>query len=205
MKRLLTKCLMATFGFCLLASPTMAAMSQDQMEALLQKQAQQIQELQNIVKQMRGAKVSASQQTVSISAQDKKILAQQIKAEVESQMDDSGLTELTEQGDNLEFHGFISQGYLNGDYNYFGNAYGTRVANERGGTFDFAEAALNVNYQFADDLRVGMQLLSTKLGENGDYKIKLDWAYADWSWKQQLGVRLGRLKNLKVCIIKNVM
>ncbi len=88
----------------------------------------------------------------------------------------------------IQVHGFISQGYLLSDqYDYI-------TANTEDGTFEFNEFGINGMVQITDDLRVGMQLLSRDLGEIGNNDVKIDWAYADYSFKNWLGIRAGRMK-----------
>ncbi len=87
----------------------------------------------------------------------------------------------------IEVHGFLSQGYLDSsDHNF--------LANSEDGTFEFSEAAVNVTSQINERLRVGIQFFSRDLGDQGNHKVTIDWAYGDYRWKDQLGVRLGKVK-----------
>src|SRR6267142_5985687 len=91
------------------------------------------------------------------------------------------------RADALEFHAFVSEGYLkSSDNNY--------LADSKRGSFEFWEAGINATKQLTDRLRMGIQLFSRDLGPLGDYKAKVDWAYLDYNWKDWLGVRAGRIK-----------
>ncbi|KAB2892910.1 MAG: hypothetical protein F9K40_17595 [Kofleriaceae bacterium] len=88
---------------------------------------------------------------------------------------------------SVAIHGFVSQGFLyTSDNNY--------LADTEDGSFEFAEAGVNVTRQLGDELRVGMQLFARDLGPLGNYSAKLDWFYLDYRWRDWLGLRAGRLK-----------
>lgn len=87
----------------------------------------------------------------------------------------------------IDLHGFASQGYIKTtDNNFFGETID--------GTFDFNEVGLNFSKDFTDKLHMGFQILSRDFGSNGNNEINLDWGFADYRWKDWLGVRIGRLK-----------
>jgi hypothetical protein len=89
--------------------------------------------------------------------------------------------------DELQVHGFASQGFLyTTDNNY--------LADTEDGSFEFAEAGINVTRTLGDQLRMGVQLFARDLGPIGDYSAKLDWFYIDYRWRDWLGLRAGRLK-----------
>ncbi len=88
----------------------------------------------------------------------------------------------------VDIHGFISQGYLATTENNF-------IANSQNGSFEFNELGLNFSKQLTDDMRVGLQFFSKDLGETGNNKVKIDWAYGDYRWKQWLGLRFGQMKS----------
>ena len=88
---------------------------------------------------------------------------------------------------NLEAHGFVSFGYL--------KSWGNNWQGEtRNGTDEFWEAAGNVIARPLDHLRLGAQLFVRDLGEYGNGKVELDWAYADWRASDAVGVQVGRIK-----------
>ncbi len=89
---------------------------------------------------------------------------------------------------DIHLHGFASQGFmLTVENNWL--ASGTTH-----GSFELAEAALNVTSQPLDDLRIGIQLFARDLGPTGNYGIKLDWFYVDYRFNDWLGIRAGRTK-----------
>ena len=92
------------------------------------------------------------------------------------------------QLDEIQVHGLISQGYMRStDNNY--------LASTADGTFEFNEAIVNFSTQVSDNLRVGLQLLSRDLGKEGNNVVGLDWAYGDYRWRQNMGIRFGKLKS----------
>ncbi len=88
----------------------------------------------------------------------------------------------------LQIHGFISQGYINSDENSF-----LDPASEEG-SFQINEVGLTFSIPVDEKLRIGMQLLSYDLGEEGNNQVTLDWAYADYRAYDWLGFRVGMIK-----------
>jgi len=90
--------------------------------------------------------------------------------------------------DKLNVHGFISQGYIvTSDNNYLN-------MNTPKGSYEINEAAINFSMDMTDHLRGGLQLLSRDLGKVGNNVVMLDWAYADYRFKDYLGFRVGKIK-----------
>jgi hypothetical protein len=54
--------------------------------------------------------------------------------------------------------------------------------------------AVNFSSELADNLSLGMQLYAYDLGENGNDKVIVDWAYGDYSFRDYLGVRAGIMR-----------
>lgn len=90
----------------------------------------------------------------------------------------------------VDIHGFASQGFLKGtkENNFISNNSGK-------GSFNFNEFGVNFSKQITPELRLGMQFFAQDRGSYGKDKITLDWAYADYSYKDWLGVRAGKIKN----------
>ena len=88
---------------------------------------------------------------------------------------------------NIHINGFISQGYLNSSGNNF-------LADSKDGTFQINEVGLTVTTQINPKLRLGMQFLSRDLGEEGNNDVLLDWGFADYHYRDWLGVRIGKAK-----------
>ncbi len=91
------------------------------------------------------------------------------------------------KGFSIDIHGFLSQGYLKSNHNNF-------LAETEEGTFEFREYGLNVSSYLTDQLRVGAQLFGRDFGDYGDNKPILDWAFADFHFRDWLGIRAGRMK-----------
>jgi hypothetical protein len=88
---------------------------------------------------------------------------------------------------NIQLGGFFSQGYLDSTNNNY-------PVDTKDGTFDFREYGLNASTTFGSHFRVGAQAFAQKLGKFGDDKIILDWAVADYNFRQEIGIRIGRVK-----------
>ncbi|HET9407760.1 MAG TPA: hypothetical protein VFO39_11020 [Candidatus Sulfotelmatobacter sp.] len=89
---------------------------------------------------------------------------------------------------NLQIHGFATQAFL------YSNANNYLGMNTSSGSLAWTEAALNVNDQVSDKLRVGAQFHYTRLGTFGGDALSLDWAEGDYKVNSWLGVRAGKLK-----------
>ncbi len=89
--------------------------------------------------------------------------------------------------EELEIHGFASTGYMQSDANNF-------LVPSEDGSFEFNEAGLNIATALTNDIRAGIQLFSRDQGSIGNNDIKLDWAFLNYQWKEEAGVRLGKMK-----------
>lgn len=90
---------------------------------------------------------------------------------------------------NVDIHGFISQGYMKSTDNNEYMVYGTDD-----GTFQFNEIGINFSTSVSDILRIGTQLMAYDLGQLGNDEVIVDWAYADFSFREYLGIRAGLVK-----------
>lgn len=89
--------------------------------------------------------------------------------------------------DKVDIHVSLSQGYLYSAENDW-------VTDTHDGSFSYNEFALNVGYQISDKLRAGIQLMSRDFGPLMNNKVYVDYAIADYAWRDDLGLRFGRLK-----------
>ena len=89
--------------------------------------------------------------------------------------------------EKFDVHGFLSQGFLLSEHNNF-------YADTEDGTFQFNETGVNFLTNLTDRLHVGMQLFSRDLGDISNNEILLDWAYGDYRWKDEFGIRAGKIK-----------
>jgi hypothetical protein len=86
---------------------------------------------------------------------------------------------------NLQIHGFASQGALKSDDNNY-------LTNDtQRGSVDFNEFGLAVTDRVSDRMSIGAQLFARDLGTEGQDQVGLDWAYGDYRWRDELGVRAG--------------
>src|SRR5258708_1393288 len=88
----------------------------------------------------------------------------------------------------LDIHGFLAQGFLWSDRQNY------PIGGTRGGTTQFNEIGINFTAEPADRLRLGTQLFARDFSDNSDVAITLDWAVADYRWRDWAGIRAGRLK-----------
>lgn len=94
--------------------------------------------------------------------------------------------------DDLKWHGFLSQGYVNTDKNNF-------LGSSTDGSLKFSEAGLNASWKPLTSLQVSGQVLYKQLGEYKPRGTRLDYAILDWrvldTYEYGGGFRIGRLKN----------
>jgi hypothetical protein len=90
--------------------------------------------------------------------------------------------------DQIQIHGFASQGYLRSNhYDYLG-------AETEDGTVEFNEFGLDVMSNLTDHLRFGIQLFARDFGDVGNDKVTIDWAFGDYRYRNWLGLRIGKFK-----------
>lgn len=87
--------------------------------------------------------------------------------------------------DQIQIHGFASQGYLRSTNNDY------LRADTKDGTIEFSEVGFNITSKLTDRLRVGMQVLSRDLGSAGNDTLGFDWASIDYRYRNWLGARFG--------------
>lgn len=88
---------------------------------------------------------------------------------------------------NVQIGGFFSQGYIKSNGNNF-------PFEDKDGTWDFREMGVNVSTTVGSHLRLGAQGFAQRLGNYGEDTVRLDWAVADYNFRQEIGVRVGRIK-----------
>ncbi len=87
----------------------------------------------------------------------------------------------------VAIHGFISQGFMQSSDNNF-------LTDTENGSFEFNEMGLNFSTFLTDNLKVGLQFFSRDLGEVGNDEIVIDYAFAEYAWRDWLGLRVGKIK-----------
>lgn len=91
-------------------------------------------------------------------------------------------------GQEVQFHGFISQGFAYSNDNNYLTMQTSR------GTFAMTEGAINAAAQLTDKLRVGAQVYTRNIGQLGRWQPEVDWALADYRFQDWFGVRGGKVK-----------
>jgi len=103
-----------------------------------------------------------------------------------------GLAQAVELADDIQLHGFLTQGYfLTSNNRLFGSS-------DKGGSFNYTEAGLAGSWQLDPDLRLAAQVLFRRAGEGHENDIELDFGLLDYTLlsavNYRLGTRLGRIK-----------
>ncbi len=88
----------------------------------------------------------------------------------------------------VQVHGFASQGFV------YTSGNNWLTMNSNAGSGAMTDMGLNLTSQFSDKLRVGGQVYDRNLGQLGQWHPSLDWAVADYRFKNWLGVRGGKVK-----------
>lgn len=88
----------------------------------------------------------------------------------------------------VQIHGFVSQGFVYTTNNNW------LTMNTSQGSAAFTDMGLNASAQVTDKLRIGAQVYDRNLGQLGQYHPSLDWAVADYRFKNWCGVRGGKVK-----------
>jgi hypothetical protein len=101
----------------------------------------------------------------------------------------SGADAQPDEADQLQIHGFVSQGYIKTTRN---NYLGPTARAQ--GSFEFSEVGVNFTKPIGDRLRVAMQIFAHDLGPLGKYAPQLDWYFLDYRFFDWLGLRAGKTK-----------
>jgi len=100
----------------------------------------------------------------------------------------AGLKLFGTNGPPVDFHGFVSQGFLySSDYNYLGD-------NSSKGSFQFTEAGLNASFNPLPRTRIAAQAFTYDIGQAGKYDVVLDYALAEYAFNDYFGIRAGRIR-----------
>lgn len=89
--------------------------------------------------------------------------------------------------EEVQIHGFISQGYLKTDHNNY-------LAKTDDGSFQFNEMGINFTTFATERLQIGCQFFARDLGDVGNDEIVVNWAFAEYNYRNWLGFRAGILK-----------
>jgi hypothetical protein len=93
-------------------------------------------------------------------------------------------------GKDIQVHSFASQGFVySGNNNYLS-------AKTTSGYFGPTDGGVNVSTQLTDKLRIGAQVYDYNMGQLGKWHPELDWATADYKFKDWFGIRGGKVKTV---------
>lgn len=100
--------------------------------------------------------------------------------------------ETASPADDIQVHGFITQGYVDTSGNSF-------FGDSEDGSFEFTELGVNASYMLTPSVLLSGQLLSRRAGEMYDGSPTVDYALIDWNFENtedhSYGVQVGRVKN----------
>jgi hypothetical protein len=93
-------------------------------------------------------------------------------------------------GRPVQIHSFATQGFA-----YSGqNNYLTMKTSE--GSFAMTDGGVNASIQLTDRLHVGAQVYTRNIGNLGKWHPQLDWALADYRFRDWFGIRAGVVKTV---------
>jgi len=98
--------------------------------------------------------------------------------------------DFTVDGRQVQVHSFASQGFMYSNNNNY------LSLNTSQGSFAFTDFGINASTQLTDKFHVGVEMYDRNLGHLGDWKPSLDWAVADYRFKDWLGLRGGKVKTV---------
>lgn len=91
-------------------------------------------------------------------------------------------------GHQVQVHSFGSQGFFDSNENNFA------TMNTSHGSFAYTDAGVNVGTNITDHFHIGAQMYIRHLGDLDDGTPRLDWAVADYKFKDWFGIRAGKVK-----------
>jgi hypothetical protein len=105
------------------------------------------------------------------------------------------VSQVTMQGEDfklldreVEIHGFASQGFI------YTNTNNWLTMDSSQGSGAFTDFGINMSSSITNRFRVGAQLYDRNFGQLGGYHPALDWAVADYRFKNWFGIRGGKVK-----------
>ncbi len=93
-------------------------------------------------------------------------------------------------GRDLQIHSFASQGFVYSNENNYLTMKTTK------GSLAMTDFGANVVVRLTDKFHVGAQFYDRNVGNLGQWEPQLDWATADYRWKDWLGFRAGKVKTV---------
>ncbi len=96
--------------------------------------------------------------------------------------------DFTVAGRPVQVHSFFSQGFGYSDQNNY------LTMKTSGGSAAFTDGGVNVSMRVTDRFRIGAQVYDRNIGNLGKWHPQLDWAVADYKFKDWFGIRGGVVK-----------
>lgn len=90
--------------------------------------------------------------------------------------------------DNLQVHGFITQGFLFSTQNNY------LTMKSSSGSLQWTEGAVSLNDSLSERMRVGIQLHMYQMGQIGGPNVLIDWVSGDYKLNDYFGARAGKIK-----------
>jgi len=91
-------------------------------------------------------------------------------------------------GRDVQIHSFASQGFMYTNVNNYMSMPTSQ------GSFAFTDFGANVSVKVNDNFHVGAQIYDRNIGAFGNWYPELDWAVADYKFKDWFGIRAGKVK-----------
>lgn len=88
----------------------------------------------------------------------------------------------------VQAHAFGSQGFAYSNHNNY------LTMNTTSGSFAFTDVGGNVSVRLTDKFRVGAQFYTRNVGKIGNWHPEVDWATADYRFRDWFGIRGGKVK-----------
>ena len=93
-------------------------------------------------------------------------------------------------GRDVQVHSFASQGFTYSNNNNYLTMDTSR------GSLAMTDFGANVGTQLSEKLHVGAQIYDRNLGRLGNWRPEVDWAFADYRFKDWFGIRGGKVKTV---------
>jgi len=93
-------------------------------------------------------------------------------------------------GDPVQIHSFVSQGFAYSNDNNYLTMQTSR------GSFAMTDGGVNASIQLTDRFRIGAQVYDRNIGKLGQWHPQLDWAVADYRFRDWFGIRGGVVKTV---------
>ncbi len=90
--------------------------------------------------------------------------------------------------EKVQIHGALAQGFL------FSSSNNWFTADTSNGSARWTEGTINFGVPLTERLHAGIQFHSYSLGQIGQQKVTIDWAFGEYKVNSYLGIRAGKVK-----------